>query len=399
MNSLHRPNDDIAHGWAQLARIPNLIERTLAFRQLDTLVGSAPITWVGGRLWHCRYNRTHSARRRESEREMSVAASSANVPLRLALSDDPRGRAEPASWIGPLVALGDSASRFIGQFDGRQLIVAISVPRRDFAAALIGCGWVMASPEPKRTDPLEVLRGLQRHTPVRVVTIREVIADYFMRLNEATDPPRAQLERTQWEMPKIRAVEVLEDLPAPTRMLRPSPGALGILARVEESWDTRLASPAADLAIVGTLIWLREELDALVSYDDEIAVPLHHGSDSGAKNVAQNFGSLRNVLLPSEPKAATWFTRLYASAKFADQFPLPADVRAVVLDGAGATKYLSQIEVPVVVCVLDRSVADETAAEIVVQLRNSRGEPVSLRDGLGWTSPPGVEALAFTVAL
>jgi hypothetical protein len=330
-----------------------------------------------------------------------VTASSANAPLRLALSDDPLGHAEPASWIGPLVALGARTSRFKSQFNGRQLIVAISVPRRDFAAALVGCGWVMASPEPKRTDPLEVLRGLQPHTLVRVVTNREVIVDYFTRLNEATDPPRAHLGGSQWQVPGIRALEVLEGLPESARTPRPFPGALGRLARVDESWDTRLASPAADLAIVGTLSWLREELDALVSREDEIAIPIHYASGSVAKNggTAQEVGSLGNILLPHGPKTATWFTRLYSSAKFADQFPLPDDVRAVVLDGAGATRYLSQIEAPVVVCVLDRSVADETAAEIVVQLRNSRGEPVSLREELKWTPPTGVEALAFTVAL
>jgi len=332
---------------------------------------------------------------------MPVTASSANAPLRLALSDDPLGQAEPAPWIGPLVALGARASRSISQFDGRQLIVTISVPRRDFAAALIGCGWVMASPESKRTAPLDVLRSLRPHTPVRVVTAREVIADYFTRLNEATDPPRAQIGGSQWQLPGIRAVEVLKELPAPARTLRPSPGALGRLARVEETWDTRLAAPAADLAIVGTLSWLHDELEALVSREDEVTAPIPHpsSSDAASGGAAQDVGSLGNVLLPHGPKAATWFTRLYASAKFADQFPLPDDVRAVVLDGAGATKYLSQIEVPVVICVLDRSVADETAAEIVVQLRNSRGEPVSLRDELGWTPPAGVEALAFTVAL
>ncbi|SKC61787.1 hypothetical protein SAMN06295973_2520 [Plantibacter cousiniae] len=330
-----------------------------------------------------------------------MAASTANTPLRLALSDDPLGQAEPASWIGPLVALGARASRFNIQSHGRQLILAISVPRRDFAAALIGCGWVMASPEPKRTDPLEVLRGLQPHTPVRVVTSREVIADYFTRLNETTSPPRAHVGGSQWQVPGIRAVEVLEDLPRSARTPRPSPGALGRLARVEESWDTRLASPEADLAIVGTLNWLREELDALVSREDEGAIPNYPAWGNDAKNVGtgQDVGSLGNVLLPHGPKVATWFTRLYAGAKFADQFPIPDDVRAIVLDGAGAIKYLSQIEVPVVVCVLDRSVADETAAEIVVQLRNSRGEPVSLREELEWTPPAGVEALAFTVAL
>ncbi|AZI59427.1 hypothetical protein EH165_05695 [Nakamurella antarctica] len=185
------------------------------------------------------------------------------------------------------------------------------------------------------------------------------------------------------------------------RTPRPFPGALGRLACVEDSWDFRLAYPAADLAIVGTLSWLREELDALVSREDEIVIPKHSawGRNSDDVGTAQGVGSLNNVLLPYGPKAATWFTRLYSSAKFADQFPFPADIRSIVLDGAGAIKYLSQIEVPVVVCVLDRSVADETSAEIVVQLRNSRSEPLSLRAELGWTPPGGVEALAFTVAL
>ena len=71
----------------------------------------------------------------------------------------------------------------------------------------------------------------------------------------------------------------------------------------------------------------------------------------------------------------------------------------MILDGNGAVKYLAEIEAPVVICVLDRSVADETGAEIVTQLRNSRGEPVSLSGDLGWQPPAAVEALAFTVAL
>ncbi|MCP5120385.1 MAG: hypothetical protein GY953_57045, partial [bacterium] len=77
----------------------------------------------------------------------------------------------------------------------------------------------------------------------------------------------------------------------------------------------------------------------------------------------------------------------------------PAEARACVLDGAGAIKYLTEIETPVVVCVLDRSVSDDAAGEMVVQLRNSRGEPVSIPDELGWRAPDGIEAMAFSVPL
>src|SRR5262245_18896307 len=118
---------------------------------------------------------------------MPVSASPERAPVRLSLSDDPQTAAEAAPWIGPLVVLGSRASRYADKLSGRQLIVAISVPRRDFVAALVGCGWVMASPAPLLDTPLDTLREMEPQTPVRVVTEREVIADYFTRLNERTD--------------------------------------------------------------------------------------------------------------------------------------------------------------------------------------------------------------------
>ncbi|MEU2200620.1 hypothetical protein [Isoptericola sp. NPDC019482] len=111
------------------------------------------------------------------------------------------------------------------------------------------------------------------------------------------------------------------------------------------------------------------------------------------------YGTLADIVLPDNDGAATWATRLYSAAKFAEQLPLPPDVQAVVLDGSSAIKYAAEIEAPVIICVIDRSVADETAAEILVQMRNTRGAPLSLSRDLGWHAPAGVEGLAFTAAL
>lgn len=328
-------------------------------------------------------------------------------PAMLAISEEPVGQASAAAWIGPLVALGARASRFAAKESERQLIIAISVPRRDFAAVLIGCGWIMASPSPQLASPLDTLRKLEPQTPVRVVTEEKVISDFFLRLNESVHPPRLQLRGSQWQVPRIRAIAVLNELPAPSHMRRPSPGVLARLARLETTWDARLAAPAADLAVVGTLTWLWQDLKAFVSRPGEpMAIPetrdmrrRRAGSSKEAHAGEDACNDLSGALLPQTKNAATWFTRLYASARFADQPPLPEDVQAVVLDGSGAIKYLTEIEAPVVLCILDRSVADETAAEIVVQLRNTRGERVSIREDLGWCPPAGVEALAFTVAL
>lgn len=295
--------------------------------------------------------------------------------------DDPAHR---APWIGSLVALGARLARYAQRSAGRQLIAVVSVPARDFAASLIGSGWAMTRPAPEICPPIDVMRGLQHGTPVRIVTPNEVLCDYFYEIDENLARPRVHVGGTYWQTDMIRALSVLPELSEPLRGRRPVPGSVCTFAGLHEGWDQRLASPASDLVIVGTLKWLNDDLDAYL---------LHDGSAVSARD------QIASLLLPKNEHVPTWSTRLYASASLAEVLPLPKEIDAVVLDGSGAIKYLAEIEAPIVVCVLDRSVADETAAEIIVQLRNTRGEPISIRDSLGWKPPIGVEALAFTVAL
>ena len=329
---------------------------------------------------------------------MALSAESARVEL--ALSEDPLSPAEPAPWIGPLLALGARASRYASRLDGRQLVIAISAPRRDFAAVLTGCGWVLASPAPELAEPLEVLGSLEPGTPVRIITAREVITDTFLRLDETRKPPRLHLRQSHWVVSGIKALSVLSALDTPARMPIPRLGIVGAVAHMDDSWLARLAAPAADLAVVGTQKWLWEDLETLVSREGAAEL-LADYSPHVLRTPRVAIPAVRSAscCCLGEAKSATWFSRILPSARFADQLPLAAEVRAVILDGSGAIKYVAEVEAPIVICVLDRSVADETAAEIVVQLRNTRGEPVSIRADLGWRPPAGVETLAFTVAL
>lgn len=310
-------------------------------------------------------------------------ASPGGGQVRLVLSETVDEPGQAAPWIGPLVALGARAARHSRKVTGRQLVVAMSVPKRDFAAALIGCGWVLASEAPSLAEPLKVLRELEPGQPLRAVNSCQVITGVFLSLNEAAHPPRAQFAGSTWLVDGIRALAPISELEQAERAPRPEPGSVEHMARLDISWDARLALPAADLAIVGTTTWLKEDF----------------GAHLGRERDHLPSSAIGTLLMPKTERVATWFTRLYASARLADHLPLPEGLNAVILDGNGAVKYLAEIEAPVVICVLDRSVADETGAEIVTQLRNSRGEPVSLSGDLGWQPPMAVEALAFTVAL
>lgn len=286
-------------------------------------------------------------------------------------------------WIGPLVGLGARAMRYYRKTGDRQLIIALSVPKRDFAAVLIGCGWVLTSEAPTLPAPLEILRKMEQNQPLRAINSHHVITGFFSSLDESTNPPQARFAGSKWKVDGIRALATLTKLDRAKKEPRPEPGSIEHLAGLDTAWDARLAFPTADLAIVGTLKWLEEDLRAYLTKEGDIHPP----------------SSIRSLLRPKDDKAATWFTRLFTAASFADHLPLPEDLNAVILDGNGAITYLGEIETPVVICVLDSSVADESAAELVIQMRNTRGKPVSLSDDLRWPPPAGVEALAFTVAL
>lgn len=310
-------------------------------------------------------------------------ASPGRGPVQLVLSEAYEDLGHGARWIGPLLALGTRAARHSRKLSGRQLIIAVSVPKRDFAAALIGCGWILASEAPALPEPLDTLRGFQAGQPLRVVTRREVIADFFSSLDETAHPPRAHFARSAWRVDGIRTLAPLTDLEQPERSPRREPGSVERMAGLDLEWDARLAKPTADLAIVGTATWLKEDFHAYLGREGSELPPT----------------AIESLLMAKVARVATWYTTLYSSARLADHLPLPQEMRTVILDGNGAIRYLAEIEAPVVICILDRSVADETAAELVIQIRNTRGEPVSLGQDLGWRPPDGVEALAFSVAL
>lgn len=321
-----------------------------------------------------------------------VPLQSGNSPrTQLALSDDPAGPFITAQWIGHLVALGSRVWRRLPQLSSEQLVVVITVPRRDFAATLVGCGWVMAHPAPTLSPPLDVLKQLKPGDPVRLVTGSQIVAGEFRFLQVDGASPRVflnvgdarkKIERG-WLLKMISAATALPELEKRELAELPHVGSVGKYARLDVGWRARLATPAADLAIVGTRAWLRQDASAYLSAGV---------SDCGDPSL------LSTLLLARDMQPATWSTRLYPSAGFADRLPLPSGVQAVILDGAAAIKYLPQIEVPVVVCIIDRSIADETASEVILQQRNMGSTPVSLAS-LSWHSAPGIEALAFTVAL
>jgi hypothetical protein len=157
------------------------------------------------------------------------------------------------------------------------------------------------------------------------------------------------------------------------------------------TWQNRLAASTTDLALIGTASRISADLDVRV-----LAEPA--GSQEHSHSISED-DSIKSLLNPHGSNSVVSFSTIHSAAQLADELPLSSTTRAVILDGYGAIKYLADIEAPFLFCILDRSIANEASADLLVHYRNSRGQPVSLRETIGWRAPTGVEALAFTTRL
>jgi hypothetical protein len=211
----------------------------------------------------------------------------------MTLAEDPLGQVVAADWIGKFVMLGRLAARWSPTHADSQLVVVLSVPVRDFAAVLVGCGWMTAAAAPSIQPVREVLAGLPLHAPVRVVTRSHVLAERFGGVNVVKDRARFG---TDWQIDKLQAVVPLESLDTPRRQPIPEPGVISRLTGIDLDWPARLCSPPQDLALVGTLKWLDDDLTAFL------------GRGDAREPVA-------NILLPAGPRAATWSTRIYPASQ------------------------------------------------------------------------------------
>lgn len=296
------------------------------------------------------------------------------------LADSAESAPVNVSWAADLLALGARLARHADTLRNRQLVVAISVPRRDFAAALIGAGWTLTRPIRAGVgSPLEVAKELGPNAWYRAVNKSYVYVGELRELNEAVSPARMRFAGSHFEVTGFLRMAPSAALDGARREDRVHPGSVVRYARADESWADRMVAPAQDLAIVGIASRLSADLDAVLC------------------RVGDSDGDLlKTLLMPWSSDSATWFSRIFSSATLDE---VPSGFDAVILDGQSAIKYVAEILAPIVVCILDRSVADETQAENLVNMRRTEGVPVDLVRELDWHPPMGIETMAFEVRL
>lgn len=304
------------------------------------------------------------------------------------LAEDAAAVGVQAKWIDHLVSCGLRAARYASKLEDKQLVLALSVPQRDYAAALIACGWVLGAPRPIVSDPRTFLDTVHSGEKIRLVTRDKVVAAKYCRIGTSANRETLITNESTWCIDKIRAINVIPDgsSPAevPCKQDRPEPGSLARMAGINTDWDSWLVSLPSDLVVIGTRSWIDRELSSCI-----------------CKSEDGNIGNseIQTVLLPKHQRAAVWNTQILSHVDRQACLELPKTVSAVILDGNGAIKYLPDLQAKIVICILDRSTATESAEEFIVQYKNTRGVAISLRDDLGWKVPAAFEYMAFEVGL
>lgn len=243
---------------------------------------------------------------------------------------------------------------------------------------------MLSAPAPDLDDPCATFRQADTDTYVRAVTDKRIIVGRFGALDEGRRDPRVRAGGHVLPLDRFKAVAVLSGTCDNMMQGVPDPGFLAALTGADAAWLARLAAPPGDLALVGTKAWLLADLEALIG----------NGADTTA-----GVTSLAHYVLPITEHVATWSTPVIAAARLGEGAALPDDCRLAILDRYVAIKYLNDVTAPIVVCIVDRSVADDSAGVTIVEARLNNSRPVSVVEDLKWTPPKGIEALAFTVAL
>lgn len=302
------------------------------------------------------------------------------APPVFSLAENDDSISVPVAWAGSYLALGARLARHVGSLNGRQLVITLSVPRRDYVACLIGSGWTLTRPPLDGAgDPLQVARELGPRRWCRALNAAYVYVGELRELNETVQPARVRYAGSHFQVRSFLKMAPCAPFDGEHRQERTNPGSVVRYTGATRDWEERLVAPTQDLALVGIESRLRADLEAVIC---------RIGDEDGDR--------LETLLMPWRRGAATWFSRIYSSATLEEA---PADYNGVVLDGQGAIKFIGETFSPIVVCVVDRSVADETQAENLVNMRRTEGTAVDVPKLLGWHPPVGIEIMGFEVRL
>lgn len=285
-----------------------------------------------------------------------------------------------APWIGNLTALGEAVAQLAS--GGRaQTVIAVTAPTRNFAAILIAAGYLLAAPPVASREWQDRANVLQRGSPVRLLLNDRTVVGNFYGYHKKPGGDRVHVDGANWKVGHILGLEAADDHKETEfgHALTPPRGGFVSTRISEPAWGQIYHTSTTRVTIVGTKSRLEPELSLSLT---TTASP-------------RTFDRLQNIVRPRLGRSPCWASTILPGGT-EDLSEIPMETELTILDGASAIRWLPEITTPLVIAVIDRSTADESAPATALQLRAS-GQ--SIDDLLDWHPTTGIESLAFRVSL
>lgn len=270
---------------------------------------------------------------------------------------------------------------------GRRLTVAITVPDRTMAAALIAAGWSAAQLPPRSISlRSRSLREIPINSPVRFATNSEIIQGTFQRWFEKRGKKQIAISGRRWAVEEPYAIWQLKTeiassnicLPdgEPFRSKRVSLGPFSIWESTPRSELLWAVFPRENRMIVGTKSRIEPELEMFLTSTS---------TDSRIQ--------LGDLLQIDSSDRFSWGTRLIGVRSAHETLAefKSSSSSLVVLDGAGAAENINVSNASVTIAIFDRRRMDCTPFEFYSDYRANRADPVGLSSELNWQPHPALE--------
>lgn len=301
------------------------------------------------------------------------------MQFEMAEEQDSCFRATP--WVNQFLNLGIQSYKFCFETNGirpnEQLIIAVSIPVRDFGSVLIATGWMMKAFKPSSASVQVSLESIRSGSFVRMATKDYIVVGKLLR--PAVD--RLSVDGRTFKTSVVKAITPVDETERTGKYDLPPVPPFGPFINSEQAWISYLCNPPQGLTLVGSKSKFKDEFETLITSNNDTNSIIRLGS----------------IVLPKlEEKTATATTRLFASEELT-QIDDTHKCKTAIFDGTSAIHQLDEIDCPLAITILDQSVINEKATDFLIQKRNTRGTPISLEKEMSWKPTEGVRALAFKV--
>lgn len=294
----------------------------------------------------------------------------------------PDGVRIAAPWAGKLIAFGARLAR-VPPRRGVQLVAVITVPTREYAALLVGAGWILTQPKRFPTPVGDVAPALRTRDRVRAVIGNHLVTGQFRRLHSSGGLECIQIGPSSWPLSYIQHLAVDNELTERRDGKREIPrmGSLVSRSSLAASWPECYSSGSVSLSLVGIGARFHSDL----------------GLEIGWADTEEPLDRLSDILrLDDGSSSPCWAAEIIpGSSDVMDE--LDPRTQLTILDGNSGIRWLESLLSPIVVCIVDRSTESDELDDIILASRASGR--VRLPSHIGWPGAAGIEVMTYEVSL